>query len=74
MDALVSATRFAAEFSGMQDSLGTVQVDKLADLVLLDADPLIDIRNVGKVRAVILRGEVLDSVAVSRLLEAARQP
>jgi imidazolonepropionase-like amidohydrolase len=74
MDALVSATRLAAEFSRMQDSLGTVQVGKLADLVLLDADPLIDIRNVGKIRAVILRGELLDSAGVSRLLEAARHP
>jgi imidazolonepropionase-like amidohydrolase len=70
-EALVSATRFAAEFSGMQDSLGTVQVGKLADLVLLDADPLVDIRKVGRIDAVIARGELFDHARLSALLAAA---
>ncbi len=69
--ALVSATRFAAEFSGMSDSLGTVHVGKLADLVLLDADPLLDIRNVGRIHAVIARGELIDRGGLSGLLAAA---
>lgn len=71
MEALLSATRFSAEFSGMSDSLGTVQAGKLADLVLLDADPLVDIRNVGMVHAVVARGELFDRAALSGLLEAA---
>lgn len=71
MEALVSATRAAAEFSGMSDSLGTVQVGKLADLVLLDADPLVDIRNVGQIHAVLIRGELFDRTALSRLLAEA---
>ena len=71
MAALVSATGFAAEFSGMLDSLGTVQVGKLADLVLLDADPLVDIRNVGRIHAVIARGELFDRAGLSGLLAAA---
>jgi imidazolonepropionase-like amidohydrolase len=71
MEALVSATRSASEFSGMLDSLGTIEVGKLADLVLLDADPLADIRNVGRVDAVILRGELLDRARLSALLAAA---
>ena len=70
-EALVSATRSAAEFSGLSDSLGTVATGKLADLVLLDADPLTDIRNVGRIRAVIARGEVFDRAALSILLETA---
>ena len=70
-EALVSATRFAAEFSGMLDSLGTVQPGKLADLVLLDADPLVDIRNVGQIHAVIARGELFDRAGLSGLLAAA---
>jgi imidazolonepropionase-like amidohydrolase len=70
-EALVSATRFAAELSGMLDSLGTVQVGKLADLVLLDADPLVDIRNVGRIHAVIARGELFDRAGLSGLLAAA---
>ena len=71
MEVLVSATRSAAEFSGVLDSLGTVGAGKLADLVLLDADPLADIRNVGRMRAVIARGELFDSVALNGLLATA---
>lgn len=74
LETLVSATRAAAEFSGMSDSLGTVEVGKLADLVLLQADPLVDIRNVGSIHAVVARGELLDRPALSRLLEASVGP
>ena len=55
----------------MSDSLGTVHVGKLADLVLLDADPLLDIRNVGRIHAVIARGELFDRAGLSGLLAAA---
>lgn len=55
----------------MLDSLGTVQVGKLADLVLLDADPLVDIRNVGRIHAVIARGRLFDRAELSGLLAAA---
>ena len=65
---MVSATRTAAEFSGMLDSLGTIEPGKLADLVLLDADPLVDIRNVGRIDAVIARGELYDRAKLSALL------
>ena len=54
--ALRAATIGPATFLGMTDSLGTVARGKLADLVLLDADPLTDIRNVRRVRGVILGG------------------
>ena len=70
-EALVSATRASADFSGMLDSLGTIEVGKLADLVLLDADPLVDIRNVGRVDAVIARGKLFDRTGLSGLLAAA---
>ena len=68
MEALVSATRYPAEFFGTQDSLGTVAPGKVADLVLLDADPLEDIRNTSKIRAVILTGRYLDRQALDALL------
>ena len=71
MEALVAATKFAADFSGMADSLGTVEVGKLADLVLLDADPLVDIRNVGRIHAVIARGKLFDRAGLSELLAGA---
>ena len=69
MEALVSATRQPAEFFGMADSLGTIAPNRIADLVLLDADPLADIRNVGRVDAVIVRGRLLDRTALDKLTD-----
>jgi imidazolonepropionase-like amidohydrolase len=71
LEALRSATRVAAEFSGVADSLGTVEVGKVADLVLLDADPLVDIRHVGRIRAVIMGGRLFDRSRLDELLSAA---
>lgn len=59
MEALQTATRNPAEFLGKLDSLGTVEQGKIANLVLLEADPLQDIANTKKISAVILRGKVL---------------
>jgi imidazolonepropionase-like amidohydrolase len=70
-EALVGATRYPAEFFGMQDSLGTIAPGKLADLVLLDADPLVGIRNTTKIRGVIVRGSYLDRAALDAMLVAA---
>lgn len=71
-EALRTATRDAAAFSGMLDSLGTVAVGKCADLVLLDADPLVDIRNIGRISAVVARGRLFDRGYIAQLLAAAR--
>ena len=73
LEALRSATRFAAEFSGMGDSLGTVEVGKVADVVLLDADPLVDIRHVGRIHAVIAGGRLFDRSRLDDLLSAVRR-
>jgi imidazolonepropionase-like amidohydrolase len=48
-----------------------VAVGKVADLLLLDADPLDDIRNTRRIRAVALNGRLLDREALDRLLSAA---
>ncbi len=69
--ALVSATRYPAEFFGMQDLLGTIGPGKLADLVLLDADPLVDIRNTTKLGGVVANGRYLDRAALDSLLAGA---
>lgn len=55
MEALQSATRNASRYFGNPD-FGTIEVGKSADMVLLDADPLADIRNTEKIEAVVLRG------------------
>jgi len=68
MEALQSATRNAAEFLERLDSQGTVAAGKNADLVLLDANPLDDIRNTQKIRAVILRGKLLGRSSLDSLL------
>src|SRR5262249_14691538 len=59
MQALQAATRNPAAFLGRLDSLGTVEAGKTTDLVLLDADPLADIRNTRKIAAVVVRGKLL---------------
>jgi len=55
-DVLVAATRNAAQAAGL-DSVGTVTAGSVADLVVLDADPLADIRNVRRIALVVRRGE-----------------
>lgn len=68
MEALQAATRNPAEFLGHLDSQGTIAVGKDADLLLLDSNPLADIHNTEKIRAVILRGNLLDRKALDSLL------
>lgn len=59
-DALSTATINPARYFGLEASHGTVERGKAADLVLLDADPLADIRNTRRISAVILKGRLLD--------------
>ncbi|MBL8222335.1 MAG: amidohydrolase family protein, partial [Bryobacterales bacterium] len=61
MEALQAATRNAAEYLGKQKEWGTIEKGKAADLVLLDANPLEDIRNTRRISAVVIRGRVLPS-------------
>lgn len=71
--ALQAATREAARFRGELDSHGTVEAGKVADLVLLDADPLEDIRNTRSIVGVVLAGRYLDRAALDALLEQAAE-
>ena len=60
MEALRAATALPAEFLGKSKELGTVERGKVADLVLLDADPLESISQTRKIRAVIVGGKYVD--------------
>src|SRR5438552_4384627 len=73
MQALQAATRNPAEFLGKLQKQGTIEQGKFADLLLLDADPLTDIGNTKKIRALILRGELLNRPALDRLLVSAEK-
>ncbi|MEE8306641.1 MAG: amidohydrolase family protein [Gammaproteobacteria bacterium] len=53
-------TLHGAMFLGLEDELGTISVGKLADLVLLEADPSVDIDNAAAVVAVIKNGRIID--------------
>jgi hypothetical protein len=58
--ALASATRAGPAWFGLADQYGGVSTGKVADLVLLDQDPLKDIQATRAIRAVVLRGRLLD--------------
>ena len=66
--ALRAATLGAAQFFKEERKAGTVARGMRADLVLLSADPLADIANVGRIDSVILRGRLLDRAALDRML------
>ena len=71
--ALRAATYEPAAYLGMLDSLGTIAPGKLADVVLLDANPLDDIRNTRSINTVIANGRRIDRAAIlERALELGR--
>ena len=60
LEVIKIATLNAAIFLGKEDELGSIQVGKLADLVVLNADPSSDIRNVKQIDSVIKGGVIID--------------
>jgi imidazolonepropionase-like amidohydrolase len=59
MDIIVSATKNAAAVMGRQNDVGTLEKGKYADLVILDADPIADIKNTRKIFKVMKAGEFI---------------
>jgi imidazolonepropionase-like amidohydrolase len=79
MQALQTATCNPARYLGELDRAGTVEAGKTADLVLLKANPLTDIRNIEEIEAVVLNGKLLGRADLDKLLDdvakaAARTP
>src|SRR6185503_17567315 len=68
-EALRAATLAPARFLGIEADAGSITVGKRADLVLLDADPLADIRNTRRIDAVLLCGRVLRRADLENLLD-----
>jgi imidazolonepropionase-like amidohydrolase len=73
LEALQTATINASRFLNTTDSLGSIKKGKLADLVLLDENPLVDINNTRKIFAVIMNGQVLERKELDELLKQARE-
>jgi imidazolonepropionase-like amidohydrolase len=72
IDALRAATINAARFFGQQNSSGTVEPGNRADIVVLDANPLDDIRHTRQIRAVVASGRYFDRAALHGVLEDAK--
>lgn len=68
IQALQAATLNPAKFFDKLDSLGTIEKGKLADLVLLDANPLTDIRNTKRISAVVVNGRYFPPAALQKIL------
>lgn len=68
LEALQTATLNPARFLGMEEQLGTIEKGKLADLVLLNANPLADISNTQKIVAVIVNGNYYSGKDLEKML------
>ncbi len=73
LQALQSATFSPALFLAKLDKYGVAEIGRAADLVLLDANPLQDIRNTRKIFGVVLGGKYYSHEALSKMLEQAEK-
>ncbi|MCU1285187.1 MAG: amidohydrolase [Acidobacteriales bacterium] len=69
LEALQSATVNAAKFFNKSDSMGSIAKWKFADMIVLDANPLDDIRNTTRISAVVIRGKLLDRKQLDAMLD-----
>lgn len=70
--ALWSATAGPAQFAGLWGTVGAISAGHVADLVILDADPLADIRSTRRINAVVQGGRVMNRAALDALLAGVR--
>ena len=62
--AIVSATKNGAIACKALEDFGTIETGKLADLLVLDADPLADIKNIRKLHTIVRDGKIVDAAAL----------
>ncbi|MBD1390929.1 PD40 domain-containing protein [Neiella sp. HB171785] len=67
MEMLRAATANGADFLGLSHELGSIEQGKLADLVILDKNPLDDIRNTDSVSMVVINGRVYDTSTMNEI-------
>src|SRR5690606_14358662 len=67
LEAIRCATLNGAEYLGMGKELGSLQTGKLADLIVLDENPLQDIRNSEKIRYVMVNGRLYDGNTMNEI-------
>ncbi len=68
LEALQTATLNPAKFLGLEDHMGAIEKGKFADMVLLDANPLDDIRNTQKIAGVVITGRYLSRAELDKML------
>ena len=67
VEALKAATINGARYLGLDDDLGSLEVGKLADLIVLDEDPLDDLRNTESLSMVMLNGRLYDAATLNEI-------
>lgn len=73
VEALRTATRNPAVYFGLEHEYGTVEPGKVADLILLEANPLVDIQNTQRIAAVAFNGNLYDRQALDDLQAIVRR-
>ncbi|VWX56167.1 amidohydrolase family protein [Sphingorhabdus sp. 109] len=73
VEALAAGTIVSAKSLGMAGEIGSLEVGKLADLLVLEADPTEDIRNSDKIERVMLNGRLYDPLSMNELVTGARK-
>ena len=73
LQAIQTATINPARFLGREKTQGTIETGKRADLLMLEADPLADIRNTRRIAAVLVRGRLLTRPDIDRMLAARKR-
>jgi imidazolonepropionase-like amidohydrolase len=71
LDALRAATLSPADFFGARNMMGTIEVGRVADMVVLNGNPLLDIGTTRDIEAVVLRGRILEREELDEMLRAA---
>ncbi len=67
-ETLKSATLLSAQWLGIDKLIGTIEAGKFADLVLLEANPLADIKNTRKIAGVFINGNWIDKTQLNTIL------